>query len=107
MAIQAKNPAFQEEEIKNTPALRQMQSLAYLYKHAFGAGEIDSAFSSFAVRPELPKPPAPKEEAAPADAGTTGAAGDDKPAAGEEGADDKAKGKGAADDQKADAPAAN
>ncbi len=61
LAIQAKNPALQEEE--PSPAiLRQMQSLAFLYKNAFNQGAIDSAYEAFAVKPDLPKPPPTKKE---------------------------------------------
>ena len=70
MAIQAGNPDIQGEEPKNPAALRRMQSVAYLYKLAFGGGNIDSQFSAYAVQPELPKPPPAQEpgaeEAAPA-----------------------------------------
>lgn len=63
LAIQGANPALQEPETANVNTLRQMQSLAYAYKVAFAQGDIDSAFEKFAVKPDLPKPPAPKKEA--------------------------------------------
>ncbi len=63
LAIQAKNPDLQDEANKNSIAMRQIQSLAYLYKNAFAKGEIDPALAPYAVKPELPKPPAPKEDA--------------------------------------------
>ncbi len=66
LAIQGANPALQDPETVNVNTLRQMQSLAYVYKNSFAQGEIDSAFAAFAVKPDLPKPPAPKQaEAAP------------------------------------------
>ncbi|MCB1062811.1 MAG: hypothetical protein KDN20_07815 [Verrucomicrobiae bacterium] len=79
LAIQAKNPALQDEEArKGTVALRQIESLAYLYKNAFAKGQVDAALAPFAVKPELPKPPAPKEAEAPADGAAAPAAADAK-----------------------------
>lgn len=91
LAIQSQNPAVQGEE-PNPTALRQIQSLAFLYKNAFAKGSIDSAYEAFAVKPDLPKPPPPKEkeegaaeegaaDAKPADdvAKTDDKKGDDKP----------------------------
>lgn len=70
MAIQARQPAVAEGT--SPVALRQMQSLAYLYRNAFSGGEIEAAYEKFAVKPELPKAPAPKkEEGAEAPAGGT------------------------------------
>lgn len=113
MAIHHKNPRLGDEKYKN--ALIQMQSMAYLYKNAFGNGEISSEYAQYAVKPDLPKPkvveksddegvPPPAEpkkmEPESGDDKPAPAAGDDKPAV--PAADDKP-----AEDDKPAAPAAD
>ncbi|MCP5539737.1 MAG: hypothetical protein H7A53_01055 [Akkermansiaceae bacterium] len=97
LTIQSKDPKLAEDKKNST--LWAIQSLAYLYKNAFGAGQIDPGLEKFAVIPELPtvKAPAKKEgapESAPAKEGEKAPEAGDAPipeAATEKPAGDKAK----------------
>ncbi len=84
MQIQKDDPLLAKE---SKLALTQMQSIAYLYSKRFGKDTMPAEYQAFAVRPEMPKRPAPTPEdaAKPAEAtpeaGAKPAAGDAKPAA--------------------------
>ncbi len=61
LAIQAKDPVMQREK-KDELVVQQIQSLAFLYKNAFGKGEIDPAYAAFAVKPKIVQPVAKEVE---------------------------------------------
>lgn len=105
LSIQSRLPAV--AETKSPMAMRQIQSLAYLYKNSFGKGEIEPAYDPFAVKPELPKPPAPKEEEKPAAPADGAAPAADAAAKGAAPKADAAKGEAPKADAKGEAPKAD
>lgn len=60
MTLHKADPYIDHE--KNKTVLRQMQSMAYIYKNGFASGQIPPQFAEFSLKPELPKPPVIKEE---------------------------------------------
>ncbi len=64
MAIHAADPEINATGSKKWP----LQSVAYVFKTAFGHGEVDAAYADYAVMPELPvtKPAPQQAEEAPA-----------------------------------------
>jgi len=99
MEIHKADPYVDHEQ--NKTVLRQMQSMAFVYKHAFASGQIPPQFAEFAVKPDLPKRPVIQEEEGeeipPAEPKKMEEAEDEKPA---DAGDDKAAPADDADDAK-------